>query len=82
MVLNLWIESPWRVKQRFHRGHQRLLENTGIYITIHNCSKITSSNENKFLIGAYYNMKNYIIGLYYTSLGKLRAIDLQRRLSS
>ena len=51
-VFNLWITVPLRVKQFLHRGHLKPLENTDIYITTHNSSKITfiSRNENNFMV--------------------------------
>jgi hypothetical protein len=36
LALNLWVQP------RFHRGFLRPLENTDIYITIHNRSEITA----------------------------------------
>lgn len=41
-VFNLWVKTPLGIKQLFHRGYLRLLENTDIYVTIHNTSKITA----------------------------------------
>jgi hypothetical protein len=45
-------------------GHLRPLENTDIYIMIHNSDKITltSSNGNNFMVGGHYNMRNCIKG--------------------
>lgn len=41
VVLNLWVETPLGIEWPFHRSQPRLLENTGVYITIHNRGKIT-----------------------------------------
>lgn len=41
MVLSLGIE------QSFYRGHLRPSENTEIYITLHNCSKITVAGQQR-----------------------------------
>ena len=41
LVLNLWVKTPLGVDQVFHRGRLRPSENTDIYITIHDSSKIT-----------------------------------------
>lgn len=35
-ILSLWVVTPLRVKQYFHRGLLRPLENTDIHIMIHN----------------------------------------------
>jgi hypothetical protein len=40
VFLSLWLEVPFQVKRPFHRGHLRPLENTGIYITLHNVAKL------------------------------------------
>ena len=52
-VLNLWVVAPLGVKGPFHRGHLKPLENTDIYITIHNSGKIHlwSSNKKNFMVG-------------------------------
>ena len=41
VVLNLWVATLSEVKRPFHRGSLRPSENTDIYITIYNNSKIT-----------------------------------------
>jgi hypothetical protein len=43
MVLSLWVKTPFEVEQTFHKDHLKPLENTDIYITIHNSSKITAT---------------------------------------
>jgi hypothetical protein len=40
-VLNMWDVTPLGVNWPFHTDTQRPLENTDIYIMIHNISKIT-----------------------------------------
>ena len=58
VVLNLWIMTPFGIKQPIHRGHLRSLENTDIYIMVHNSSKISYEiATNNFMDGAHYNMR-------------------------
>jgi hypothetical protein len=47
--------TPLEVDWPVHRGHLRLLENTDIYITIHNSNKIT--------VMQYHQKKNLMVGI-------------------
>jgi hypothetical protein len=42
VVLSLWEETPWGIKQHFHRDYLSPSKNTDIYIMIHNSSKISA----------------------------------------
>ena len=50
VVLNLWIMTPFGIKQPIHRSHLRSLENTDIYIMVHNSSKISYEIATKIIL--------------------------------
>jgi hypothetical protein len=49
-----------------------MLENTDIYITVHN-----SSHKNNFIVGGHHNMRNYVKGLGELRTTSLEASDLR-----
>ena len=63
--LNQWaVISSLKGEWLFHMGHLKPLENTDIYIMIHNSSKITviNSNKNNFMVGGHHSMGSCIKG--------------------
>lgn len=51
-----------------------MLENTDIYITVHN-----SSHKNNFIVGGHHNMRNYVIGSQHIRKAKNHCLRRRER---